>query len=67
MARDNYEHSPYLAYLRSVTGLCALAHGQRARAVEQARLAHASFEAQPGVSPYFKRPLAKLEQLLQRG
>jgi hypothetical protein len=51
------KHKPSWARIRSTTGMCALVAGQRLRAIELARLAHAAFEAQPGVSPYFKRPL----------
>lgn len=60
-----YAYHPALAHARSVTGLCALAAGQRSRAVELARQAREAFTAQPGVSDYFKLPLNELERRLQ--
>jgi hypothetical protein len=49
---------------RAVAGQCALAAGQRKVAVQLARQAREAFIAQPGVSPHFKQPLAKLENSL---
>ena len=57
-------NSPQLAQLRAIAGLCALAIGERKRAEEMAALSRRTFEAQPGVSPYFKKPLAQLEEQL---
>ena len=55
-----YAHHPALARDRSVAGLCAVALGQRAIAASLATQARDAFEAQPGVSPYFKAPLVSL-------
>jgi serine/threonine-protein kinase len=55
---------PNVAELRAEVGLCALSAGQRALAIESARQARAAFTAQPGVSPYYKAPLFKLERAL---
>ena len=57
-------NAPQLARLRAIAGLCALAIGERKRAEEMAALSRRTFEAQPGVSPYFKKPLAQLEEQL---
>jgi eukaryotic-like serine/threonine-protein kinase len=57
-------NDPYLARTRAVSGQCALAAGQRKVAVQLAQQAREAFIAQPGVSPYFKHPLAKLESSL---
>ena len=57
-------NSPLLARLRAVTGLCALALGNRKQAEEFAAQAKRAFTAQPRVSPYFKEPLKRLEQQL---
>jgi hypothetical protein len=59
-----YAHNPAVAYWRSRAGLCALAAGQRDRAKQLAAGARAAFTAQPGVSPYYKAPLFKLERTL---
>jgi tetratricopeptide (TPR) repeat protein len=59
-----YPHHPFLARDQAVAGLCALAAGQRQRAVELAAQARESFVVQPSVSPYFKRPLEQLERML---
>ena len=64
-ARMLYAHAPYLAWLRSQAGLCALATGDKTTAMRHAGEARAAFVAQPGVSPYFKAPLARLEQALK--
>ena len=57
-------HAPWTALRRVRLGLCALAAGDRALALESARLARAAFVAQPQVSPYFKAPLRQLERAL---
>jgi tetratricopeptide (TPR) repeat protein len=57
-------HHPELARGEAEAGLCALAAGQRQRARDFAARAHASFVIQPNVSPYFKRPSERLDQLL---
>jgi eukaryotic-like serine/threonine-protein kinase len=59
-----YQHHPQLARDRAVAGLCALADGQRQRAMAFAKLAHESFVVQPNVSPYYKRPSERLDRLL---
>jgi eukaryotic-like serine/threonine-protein kinase len=63
-ALGSYKYAPGTARLRSVAGYCALLHGDRRDAVAWARQARAAFAAQPGVSPYFKAPLLKLEAAL---
>jgi serine/threonine protein kinase/tetratricopeptide (TPR) repeat protein len=57
-------NAPQLAQLRSVAGLCALSIGETQRAEEMAALARHAFDVQPAVSPYFKKPLAELEEKL---
>ena len=64
-AADRYEFDPTLARDRAVAGLCALAVGQPALAKALAKLARDAFKSQPGVSPYFKAPLLRLEQGLR--
>ncbi|MBL0148563.1 MAG: serine/threonine protein kinase [Ideonella sp.] len=59
-----YPADPRLARLRALTGSCALDAGDRAAAKRYAADARAAFTAQPGVSPYFKAPLVKLERAL---
>jgi eukaryotic-like serine/threonine-protein kinase len=61
----DYGHSPQLARAQGVTGLCALAAGQRARAAELAELARVSLREQTEVSPYFRRPSERLDALLK--
>ena len=61
-----YEGAPYIAWLRSLSGLCALSLGDVATATRRAAEARAAFGAQPGVSPFYKAPLARLEQSLRR-
>jgi tetratricopeptide (TPR) repeat protein len=56
--------NPDLAYTRAIAGLCALELGERKQAEQWAASARSYFEAQPGVSPYFKKPLAELEKRL---
>lgn len=58
-------HDPVLARHRAVAGLCALAAGQREQAQRLAHEAREAFKAEPGVSPYFRRPLADLDQRLR--
>ena len=67
LAAMSYVHSPDVAHMRSLTGLCALQAGQIARAKELAELARRAFIAQPGVSSFFKAPLQQLEQKLRQG
>ncbi|MFO1329826.1 MAG: serine/threonine-protein kinase [Rubrivivax sp.] len=55
---------PVLARATALAGRCALGAGQRAKALEYARLAHDAFHRQPGVSPWFKKPLVALEREL---
>lgn len=61
---DFSPHAPWLARLRAVTGLCALRAGDRSTAMTYAAQARAAFTAQPGVSPFYKAPLFKLERAL---
>jgi tetratricopeptide (TPR) repeat protein len=61
---DLSPNTPWIAHLRARTALCAAAAGDMALAREQARLARASFNAQPGVSPYYKKPSQQLDRLL---
>ncbi|MBL0148571.1 MAG: hypothetical protein IPP87_07495 [Ideonella sp.] len=65
-AEQNGDHpnAPWLARLRAVKGLCTAAAGDRATALRNAAQARAAFTAQPGVSPYYKAPLFKLERAL---
>ncbi|HWK82990.1 MAG TPA: tetratricopeptide repeat protein, partial [Caldimonas sp.] len=65
LAERGYVHDSSTARLRALAGLCALKTGDRKRAVELSELARQAFNAQPGVSPYFKAPLVKLEQSLR--
>ena len=58
-------NDPWIARLRAVAGLCALWVGSRKQAEALAVEARRAFVAQPGVSPYFKEPLYRLEQLLR--
>lgn len=58
-------NDPTLARHRAVAGLCALAIGDRRHAEAMACESRAGFTAQPGVSPWFKEPLARLESALQ--
>ncbi|MCK9689261.1 serine/threonine-protein kinase [Scleromatobacter humisilvae] len=59
-----YVHDPDIAMMRSRAGLCALAGGQRALAVECAREARRAFDEQPLIGPRYREPLIKLEQSL---
>ena len=65
-AEDFFAHHPHVAHWRALTGLCALDAGNRPRAMELAGLARQAFTQQPGVSPYYKAPLATLEKRLAR-
>jgi serine/threonine protein kinase len=65
-AKRVHAHDPVLARHRAVAGLCALAAGQREQAERLAHEAREAFKAEPGVSPYFRRPLADLAQRLRR-
>jgi hypothetical protein len=64
LAQRDDQSSPQRAYLRARAGLCAIAAGDRAAARSLAAQARAAFTAQPGVSPYYKAPLIKLERAL---
>jgi tetratricopeptide (TPR) repeat protein len=61
---DSYPYAPWLARLRAVVGRCVLDSGDREAARRYAALARAAFTEQPGVSPYYKAPLFKLERSL---
>ena len=61
-----YEFHPALARAHAVMALCALAIGQRARAISLEAQARHAFDVQPRVSSYFKAPLLKLEIALTR-
>jgi len=63
-AHTQHPASPALAYVRSQAGLCALKSGDKRLATSLARKARDAFVAQAGVSPYYKAPLKRLEQLL---
>ena len=79
LTADHYEYDPRLAWLRAITGNCALdaggASGARRdaaqrRATELATLARETFARQPGVSGYYKAPYHQLAKRLggrQRG
>ncbi len=60
---DRYPHTPEFAWVRGLMALCALKLGDKARARDLAARAEESFEIQPSVSPYFKRPLAEYRRL----
>ncbi len=62
-----FAHDPGLARLRAQTGLCALQAGRRADAQRLATLAREAFVRQPGVSDFYKGPLAELERQLAAG
>lgn len=66
LAELSYVHSPDVAHMRSLTGLCALQAGHTARARELAGLSRRAFTEQPGVSNFFKTPLQQLEQKLRK-
>lgn len=65
VAERGYVHDLSTARLRALTSLCALKTGDRKRAVDLSELARRAFTEQPGVSPYYKAPLVKLEQSLR--
>jgi hypothetical protein len=58
------DQDPGVARMRAVAGLCAMTAGNRASALAFAAQARAAFTTQPGVSPYYKAPLFKLERSL---
>jgi serine/threonine-protein kinase len=64
LAATSHPHSPVLAHTRARAGLCALGSGQAQQATTWAMQAREAFAAQPGVSPFFKAPLARLESAL---
>jgi tetratricopeptide (TPR) repeat protein len=63
-AERNYAYDPAMARARATTGLCALAAGQRRRAIELAALARSALADQPDVSPYFRQASDRLNALL---
>lgn len=65
-SRVLYEYAPYLAWLRTQAGLCALSLGDATTAKRRAFEARTAFQAQPGVSAFYKAPLERLEQQLRR-
>jgi eukaryotic-like serine/threonine-protein kinase len=65
-AEESFAYHPHVAYWRAVTGSCALDAGNPRRAMELAESARQAFTRQPGVSPYYKAPLLKLEKRLAR-
>lgn len=62
--RGDHAHAPWNARRRAVAGLCAFVARDRSAALRYAADARAAFTAQPGVSPYYKAPLFKLERAL---
>lgn len=61
---DDVPTAPGRARLHALIGLCALAVGDRARALSSEARSTQAFAAQPDVSPYFKRPLVQLNYKL---
>jgi len=61
---QRHPDDPRLAELRAKAGLCALAAGDRDRAHQLAAQAQEAFRHQPGVSPYYRRPLDQLQEAL---
>ncbi len=59
-----YQYDPLMNRTRAMAGLCALANGQRQLALQYATQAREAFIVQPGVSPYYKIPSARLDKLL---
>jgi hypothetical protein len=57
-------NSPIIARTRAVQGNCALAAGDRARAIELAAQAREALQRQPAVSAYFRQSLERLEGAL---
>jgi serine/threonine-protein kinase len=55
---------PDFGYGWAEVGLCAFEMGDKAAALNYAAKARKVFAIQPGVSPYYKKPLQKLERLL---
>jgi hypothetical protein len=64
MAQAQVAHSPTLARVRALAGLCALDLGRSAQARGLAEQARAAFAAQPAVSAWFRQPLARLDAAL---
>ena len=62
--RYAFAHDPGLAWMRAHAGLCVLRSGNYGSATRLAMLAREAFVRQPGVSPYYKAPLFKLERAL---
>jgi serine/threonine-protein kinase len=61
-AGGEHPDSPDLARSRSIAGLCALAAGNLNLASAYAAKARSAFTAQPGVSPYYKKPSEALDR-----
>ena len=61
---DLYPGDPGFGQSWAAAGLCALEAGDKAAAQNYAAKARKVFDIQPGVSPYYKKPLQKLERLL---
>ena len=63
---DDFPQAPDRARLQAVTGLCALALGDRQAAAAHAAQAQAAFEHQPEVSGWYKAPYLELADALKR-
>jgi hypothetical protein len=61
---NTYPYSPDYGRVWGDLGLCTLAAGDRTAAQNYAGNARKVFAIQPGVSPYYKKPLQKLEHQL---
>jgi tetratricopeptide (TPR) repeat protein len=61
---NTYPYSPDYGRVWGDLGLCTLAAGDRTAAQNYAAKARKVFAIQPGVSPYYKKPLQKLEHQL---
>ena len=66
-AQFAFPQDPSVAWARAKAGLCALQAGRRNEATRLASLARAAFERQPGVSGFYKAPLAELDRVLAAG
>jgi serine/threonine-protein kinase len=62
---SDYEHSPQMARARSLAGLCAVGAGLPTQAAELDASARSALREQANVSPYFKQPLERLDDLLK--
>ncbi len=61
-----YAGDPDVARVRAIAGLCALTLGDRREARRMSQLAHAAFELEPAVSPFFRAPLVELDARLHK-